>query len=290
MKINVLFVKVLYFIKYKLIIKNGLIVMNGFIHSAGRIHGEVPESRPGGWRRLKYDFLAVTCHGMATYRDDFSKAAIKEKGFVFVPSGKWHLYDPASFSHWVNCWLLFDACIAEKSFGRVVPKEQGAFPLERTDKLESLWEELIKVDLSEKDGSTEYCHFLAHNIFMKIFLQRKGIDFNSPGDIVSKALELMRRKLTESDIDFRRFAKNEGIGYDSFRKTFKLHTGMAPKQRFLDMKISAACSMLMDLSNNVSRISEKLGFKDQYYFSRLFKSKQGICPKNYRRDMIERRR
>jgi AraC-like DNA-binding protein len=52
---------------------------------------------------------------------------------------------------------------------------------------------------------------------------------------------------------------------------------MTPYQYFIDIKIYEA-KMFLEQKIPVKEVAFRLGFKDQYYFSRLFKSKTGVNP------------
>jgi AraC family transcriptional regulator of arabinose operon len=43
-----------------------------------------------------------------------------------------------------------------------------------------------------------------------------------------------------------------------------------------------ACRLLEDTGLSIKEISSKLGYDDQFYFSRVFKSINGIAPSDYR--------
>ena len=59
-------------------------------------------------------------------------------------------------------------------------------------------------------------------------------------------------------------------------------TQHAPMEFFTNLKMRQACNMLRDSDMYVYEIAQQLGYKDQYYFSRLFKKVVGMSPKEYK--------
>ena len=51
---------------------------------------------------------------------------------------------------------------------------------------------------------------------------------------------------------------------------------------FESKRLEMAKSMLLDSNNTVSVVTEKLGYPNIRYFSRLFKRITGVAPNNYR--------
>jgi AraC-like DNA-binding protein len=65
-----------------------------------------------------------------------------------------------------------------------------------------------------------------------------------------------------------------------FRKRFREYTGMSPNQYITWLRISKARLLLESGSVSVSQAAEAVGYADPSYFSRLFKKKTGILPKD----------
>jgi AraC-like DNA-binding protein len=57
---------------------------------------------------------------------------------------------------------------------------------------------------------------------------------------------------------------------------------MAPYQYYIQIKIDKACRLLEQENISVKEAAFKLGFKDQYYFSRLFRQKTGVTPSHWK--------
>jgi AraC-like DNA-binding protein len=56
---------------------------------------------------------------------------------------------------------------------------------------------------------------------------------------------------------------------------------MTPHQYFISIKIGRAKEFL-GRGLPVKEVAFRLGFKDEYYFSRLFKSKTGLSPSRWK--------
>lgn len=63
-----------------------------------------------------------------------------------------------------------------------------------------------------------------------------------------------------------------------YRKTF----GISPVEDLIRIRINAASSLLRVTNKSLSEIAAETGFQSEYYFSKLFKKRMGLSPKNYR--------
>ena len=82
--------------------------------------------------------------------------------------------------------------------------------------------------------------------------------------------------------------KHFAISKTYFCHLFKLITGKTFTEYLTDLRIRAAMVMLEDPSLSITEISEKLGFSNTSYFSKIFKKYTGCLPKEYRKKCIKR--
>ncbi len=66
-------------------------------------------------------------------------------------------------------------------------------------------------------------------------------------------------------------------------RIFKREWKWTPYDYVLEKRIGAAKSMLLGTTFTVKEISSRTGFKDQFYFSSIFKKRTGLAPENYRK-------
>jgi transcriptional regulator GlxA family with amidase domain len=78
-------------------------------------------------------------------------------------------------------------------------------------------------------------------------------------------------------------ARLANLSPSHFFAVFKKRTGFAPKDFFIRLKIQRACEILEATDLCVKEVAAKLGYDDAFYFSRLFKSVNGVAPTEYRR-------
>lgn len=83
-------------------------------------------------------------------------------------------------------------------------------------------------------------------------------------------------------ITLNQLADLAGLSPAHFATRYRQQTGISPIQHFLHLKIERACQMLDTTSLRFTDISQRLGYDDAYYFSRLFKKVMGQSPRDYR--------
>ena len=67
-----------------------------------------------------------------------------------------------------------------------------------------------------------------------------------------------------------------------FSALFKEQTGCSPRDYLHLLRIHRACQLLRTTTLNVKEIATRLGYQDQFHFSRQFKAFQGVSPSEYR--------
>ncbi|MFC5467229.1 helix-turn-helix domain-containing protein [Cohnella suwonensis] len=98
---------------------------------------------------------------------------------------------------------------------------------------------------------------------------------------IENAMKFMAEHL-ELSFSLDELAQHAQISKQHLNTLFKAETGFAPIDYFHRMQMRRACQ-LFDLSElSVKEVCHGLGFKDPYYFSRLFKKIIGLSPSAYR--------
>lgn len=105
-------------------------------------------------------------------------------------------------------------------------------------------------------------------------------------------------RMTEIDIFLRcnyareitldRMAAHVGMNKSSFCIFFKRQAGQSFITYVNDFRLSVARELLLNRTLSISEICYQCGFNDIHYFSRLFKQKTGMSPKNYRKQNLYR--
>jgi AraC-like DNA-binding protein len=76
-------------------------------------------------------------------------------------------------------------------------------------------------------------------------------------------------------------SKLAGISISHFFQLFKLATGSSPNDFFIHVRMECAAKLLRGNGLSVKEVAALLGYNDQFYFSRLFKSVNGVPPREY---------
>jgi AraC-like DNA-binding protein len=99
--------------------------------------------------------------------------------------------------------------------------------------------------------------------------------------IVEKAKYLMASNVYGA-INLPSIAAQIGISTSRLNEIFKQLTSMTPYQYYIHIKIHKAEDLLAQEDLSVKEAAWRMGFEDQYYFSRLFKNKTGIVPSEWK--------
>jgi AraC-like DNA-binding protein len=77
-----------------------------------------------------------------------------------------------------------------------------------------------------------------------------------------------------------------GLSQSRFFEVFKDVTGQTPLNFFTRARMHRAGELLDQTKLRIKEVAALLGYDDQFYFSRVFKSVHGIPPREYRKNRI----
>jgi AraC-like DNA-binding protein len=99
---------------------------------------------------------------------------------------------------------------------------------------------------------------------------------------ITPALEYIDQHLGDS-IGSTDLADVCGYGTGHLIRLFKTHLNQTPGQYLLDRRTSAAAMRLIFTDEKIEKIATACGFRDRFYFSRVFARRMGTSPAEYRK-------
>lgn len=100
--------------------------------------------------------------------------------------------------------------------------------------------------------------------------------------ILTKAKEYIESHLSEQ-IEIEDLCWFTKTSRTKLYEMFSKHCGMGIAAYIKNMRLEKACSLLKNSTWSIAEVSASVGFDDYNYFSRVFKHKYGMSPRNYRK-------
>lgn len=82
--------------------------------------------------------------------------------------------------------------------------------------------------------------------------------------------------------DFENLAREHGFSTTTFRRRWVAAIGAPPAQYLQQLRMAEACRLLVETPLLIKEIAAAVGFEDELYFSRRFRSEVGHAPREYR--------
>jgi AraC-like DNA-binding protein len=230
----------------------------------------------------KHYWGCLVVDGSGTYTDwEDRKWAVEAGSFVHHHPGKYHHIErPAG--GWDEYALMLSANLYERfrdlgfiddTVGVVRPGLArglvGGF--RRLMRNVQSWDESMKITLLFRAGS------LLHRI------RELSESVQSPSEeeaLVQDARSRLARDI-RCEIDLEELAASAEMSYSHFRRLFKRVSGESPAAFRNRHRMEQARLILEHSRVRMSEVARRLGFADQFVFSRAFKKRFGMAPKRY---------
>jgi len=121
---------------------------------------------------------------------------------------------------------------------------------------------------------------VAERLIMETLLPPAAI--RSESDALSEMAAGWRGNLARP-VDFAEEAAQGGMSLSTFRRRWQEVFSLPPGQYLLQIRIHEACRLLVETLEPIREIARRTGFEDELYFSRRFRIRMGVAPREYRK-------
>ena len=229
--------------------------------------------------------MCVGGHGYVVINDQ--KAHLTEGHMLIIPRDTRHTYWAADDNPWSIYWVHFLGEDSDYYVDRI-PRPGQPVPVEENGQDEAVRLFRYCLDaLHEGYGLPNliYAAQSTQHILSLLLYRNPALPIESHSALQRSSLEtvidFMQNNLT-APLRLEDFAKEAGMSVSHFSERFRTQTGQSPMAYFIHLRMRLACRLL-DLSRKpVKTIALEVGYRDPYYFSRLFKKSMGHSPEKYR--------
>ena len=129
-------------------------------------------------------------------------------------------------------------------------------------------------------------HYLLTSLVLEISGQvsaanKDNLNNNKETCMFHEALEWIRISLNH-DITLESISRHFHYNPEYFSRIFHRHTGQTLTQYLLTMRMEKARDILLNTSLSIKEVAWALGFVDEKYFMKTFKTHEGLTPTMYR--------
>lgn len=101
---------------------------------------------------------------------------------------------------------------------------------------------------------------------------------------IQLGIDYINEHFTE-DFEVDRLSDMCKISHTYFKKIFNNAYNMPPKAYITQLRIRYACDLLKSGKYKIGDIAEEVGYKNVYYFSKVFKAQTGSTPSEYKKNV-----
>ena len=98
---------------------------------------------------------------------------------------------------------------------------------------------------------------------------------------IKRSMAYIRASYTD-DIRIPTLAAMDGLSVSRYNAVFRQETGTSPIKLITELRLGHACTLLSSTDLPIGNIGAMVGYPDNHFFSKIFKSYIGLTPKEYR--------
>ncbi|GIP24188.1 MULTISPECIES: AraC family transcriptional regulator [Paenibacillus] len=247
--------------------------------SAGHLPGRTPQRRDAQFEN--WAFVMITA-GAGFYQVNEGEVQRVEAGswFCLYPGavfnygpdqgGYWDEYyyslDGSRLTEWIENWLPHPAYVNKAVIDETfIHKMEVAFMLIE----------------SGMPSNLDRASLMIESFMYELATQSDRTHAGSRGSLVIKVIEDLASSLHIIQ-EPAALAARHHISVSTLRRIVHEYTGYPLNEYLHQLKVGEAKNILLNTDLSVKEIGESLGYKDTFYFSRVFKRITGISPRSYR--------
>jgi AraC-like DNA-binding protein len=227
--------------------------------------------------------IVYISEGEGCFSTALKQYPVKAGSLLLILPGMQHSYKPVYETGWHEYWVGFTGefflSLLEKG---ILSPDCVFFETGMRDCIALIFNQIFDEVRSQKPlYQFKVCAAIFSLISEVVSYERRKEQPSYHQRVVERAKCIMESNIF-GIINVEGIALKTGMSASGLNKIFKIYTSMTLYQYYIQIKIHKAKELLEHADLSVKEIAARLGFDDQYYFSRLFKNKTGIAPSKWR--------
>ena len=234
---------------------------------------------------LAENFLFYCVDGGGWYKIGDKQYKVSPNEFFVLPQNVEHAYGSEENHPWSIYWIHFGGeGLADFNKLHAVQNHFKPTHVKSTGEFHTLFSRMYKtLQLGYSIDNLMFANMcLSH--FLSLFVYNSkhyAVDDHAKKDCIDSAILYMQEHINEN-ISLNELSRHYHYSASRFSNLFKIKTGYAPIDYFIQMKMQKASQELDFTDKSVKDVAMSLGFDDPYYFSRRFSKIIGVSPTKYR--------
>ncbi|MFC1498140.1 helix-turn-helix domain-containing protein [Verrucomicrobiota bacterium] len=238
-------------------------------------------------RKPRKETILIYCTGGSGWcRMKNAKWRLTKGKAFFIPEGECHTYGADRKTPWTIYWIHFKGRkVADFLEALGVDSDRPVLNIPDTQLVTEAFEDMYSyVHQGYTEScllalSTELARFLGMLKVHQRSLHTKG---RKAEEKILRSIHFMREHLSEH-ITLAALARHAGLSPSHYSCLFKRQTNISPVVFFARLKLQYACELLDVTDLSVEETGRRVGYKDPFYFCRIFKKMIGMAPSYYRK-------
>lgn len=162
----------------------------------------------------------------------------------------------------------------------------GNFHLTNDRAIHQIIERLLFLFIENHPSKDLFADFMLRELLIRLLQTKKRRIYTedtpslSSSNRLACAMQHIRNNL-DRQISIQELSRVACMSESNFHRVFKNEMGVSPVDFIINERIRLACSMLQDSSCKIKEVYHACGFNSMSYFSRVFKRRFQLSPKEY---------
>lgn len=236
------------------------------------------------WRDLGHRAVALVVKGCGLYQDENGvELAVEEGSMIISFPGLRHYYHPQPGTQWTEYYLVFEGPVFDvwERCG-LLARETPVIPVAAADH----WASRLESALGPtgwpgiEPAAVALCRLQA--VLAELLWRGTGGGAGQDDlDWILRARAVLESDLTQ-ELAIDEAAARFSMSTPAFRRKFARLAGESPARYRSTRRIDRACELMQTTALRDKEIADKLGFCDEFYFSRRFREITGKSPREFR--------
>ena len=252
-------------------------------------------------RILDFDVFLFVIKGRMQVIEEGTEYFVGEMEHLFLKKERHHWGLPLTLPGTTWYWIHFNTVIDERiSYSDHLPMPELDYyfpdqyqyrlsmPKHGTSAVHQTLENRLQLLLNDFEAPREHGMTLISLRVYQLLLELRQAEFSladkktagKTNTVAGRVMEYLTQHAYE-DFDSKELSDHVNLNYSYLSAAFRKITGQSIVQSHTKLRMNKAIHLMRSTSMNVSEISEQLGYRNPYYFSRVFKKVLGEPPSAY---------